>query len=224
MIHEVDETLTGIVKRDILNGSNVEVSFEAPSRDWAVRRSSPALNFYLYDITEDLSRRDISIREIRNEHGRVVDRRLPEKRFRLAYLVTAWTQRPQDEHRLLSSVLACFLRFDVLPPEMLKGSLVDAAGPLWVTVGLPLPKDRQLSDIWSALGGELKPSLDLVVTAPFAVGKVFSVGQLVTVGTVLQIDGVEGQSERVVQVPVETAGPEGEENGTRPVRLHRLSE
>ena len=217
MIHEVDETLTGIVKKDALNGSNVEISFDAPSRDWAARRSSPTLNFYLYDITEDLTRRDVTVREVRNADGRVVNRRLPQKRFRLAYLVTAWTQRPEDEHRLLSSVLACFLRFDALPTGSLKGSLAELNVPLPVTVGLPLPKDRQLSDIWSALGGELKPALDLVVMAPFAVGKTFQVGELVTEQPVLTINGA-GAQEKVTQVAAGGDGPSSHE-AMRIVRL-----
>lgn len=222
MIHEVDETLGDIVKRDVLNGSNVEISFDAPSREWAARRSSPALNFYLYDITEDLSRRDVSIRETRNELGRVVARTVPDKRFRLAYLVTAWTQRPQDEHRLLSSVLTCFLRFDALPAGDLKGSLSGASSAIRVTVGQPLPKDRQLSDIWSALGGELKPSLDLVITAPFPSGKGMLVGQLVTEGPVLEIKGAQGQHDRVTQIPEETGS--AAVAAKRPIRIRRIPE
>ncbi|MEV7547917.1 Pvc16 family protein, partial [Streptomyces sp. NPDC089915] len=30
----------------------IEVSFEAPTRDWAARRNAPAVNAYLYDIRE----------------------------------------------------------------------------------------------------------------------------------------------------------------------------
>ncbi len=221
MIHEVDDTLGDIVKRDVLNGSNVEISFDAPSRDWAARRSNPALNFYLYDITEDLSRRDVTIRESRNEQGRVVSRKVPDKRYRLAYLVTAWTQRPQDEHRLLSAVLTCFLRFDALPVDDLKGSLTDADSAIRVTVGQPLPKDRQLSDIWSALGGELKPSLDLVVTAPFSSGKDMQVGKLVTVGPVLDMKGSQGQQEMVTQAPDEVPD---DEPAPRPIRIRRIPE
>ena len=40
---------------------------------------------------------------------------------------------------------------------------------VYTTIALPPPADRSLSDVWSALGGELKPSLDLVVSAPLAV-------------------------------------------------------
>jgi hypothetical protein len=222
VIHEVDETLDDIVKRDVLNGSNVEISFEAPSRDWAARRSSPTLNFYLYDITEDLSRRDLNIQETRNEQGRVVARRVPDKRFRLAYLVTAWTQRPQDEHRLLSSVLTCFLRFDALPAEDLKGSLAGASSAIRVSVGQPLPKDRQLSDIWSALGGELKPSLDLVIIAPFSSGKGMQVGKLVTAGPVVHMTGAQGQDETLTQAPED--GARSTDPAERPIRIRRISE
>jgi hypothetical protein len=31
---------------------------------------------------------------------------------------------------------------------------------------MPLPAERSIADVWSALGGELKPSLDLVAIAP----------------------------------------------------------
>jgi len=99
----------------------------------------------------------------------VATRRQPPRRFRLAYLVTAWTQRPEDEHRLLSSMLACFLRNPMLKPGDLGGSLDEADLPVYIEVGQPASQERSLADIWSALGGELKPSLDVVVTAPIVV-------------------------------------------------------
>jgi len=167
MIHDVDESLRTLVRRDVLNGANIEVSFEAPTRDWSSRRNAPTLNLYLYDIHEDLQRREIQHMEIRDDNGRVVDRRPPPRRFKLSYLVTAWTQRPEDEHRLLSAVLSCFLPLDSLPADVLRGEVADQPHALRVTIGLPLPADRAISDVWSALGGELKASLDLIVTAPF---------------------------------------------------------
>jgi hypothetical protein len=100
----------------------------------------------------------------------VEGRRQPPRRFRLAYLVTAWTQRPEDEHRLLSSLLLCFLKNPMLKPGDLGGSLDETDLPVYIDVGQPETQERSLADIWSALGGELKPSLDVVVTAPIAVG------------------------------------------------------
>lgn len=171
MIHDVDESLRALAERDVLNGAGVEVAFDAPTRDWATRRNTPTLNFYLYDIKEDLERRTGQYEERRDDEGLVAERRLPPRRFKLSYLVTAWTQRPEDEHRLLSSVIACFIGFDALPADMLRGELATQPYPVRVTVGLPLPAERSISDVWSALGGELKPSLDLIVTAPFQSGR-----------------------------------------------------
>lgn len=180
MIHDIDESLRELVHRDVVNGANVEVAFDAPTKDWASRRTGPTLNLYLYDIQEDMQRRAVQFEEVRDNRGIVTDRRMLPRKFRLSYLVTAWTQRPEDEHRLLGAVLGCFLRSDALPSEVLKGSAADAEEPIRTTIGLPLPKDRQLSDIWSALGGELKPALDLVVTAPLDARRLQEVGPPVT--------------------------------------------
>ncbi len=166
MIQDLDESLGALVKRDALNGSSVEVSFEAPTKDWAARRNTPTVDLYLYDIREDLVRREVAWEEVRDETGRVTERRPPPRRFKLSYLVTAWTQRAEDEHRLLSGLLSCFVANEFVPPDLLVGALAGVELPVLMTIALPPPADRSLSDVWTALGGELKPSLDLVVTAP----------------------------------------------------------
>ena len=43
--------------------------------------------------------------------------------------------------------------------------------PVPMTIALPPPEDRAFADVWSALGGELKPSLDIVVSAPVETGQ-----------------------------------------------------
>lgn len=197
MIHDVDETIREIVRRDVLNGSGVEVSFEAPTSEWAARQSGPTLNFYLYDIREDLSRRWIGPVETRNTTGMVTDRREPPRRYKLSYLATAWTQRPEDEHRLLSAVLGAFIRSDILPEDTLQGSLSHGIDPVSVTIALPPPQDRSLSDVWSALGGELKPSLDLVVTAPFDPQQTLDVGPPVLDDPRVRFVGGDGRDEHV---------------------------
>jgi len=60
MIQEVDAALEALVRRDVLNGSRVEVVFDAPTKEWVARRNAPTINLYLYDIREDLSRRQVS--------------------------------------------------------------------------------------------------------------------------------------------------------------------
>jgi Pvc16 N-terminal domain len=175
VIHDVDESLRTLVLRDAINGSGVDVSFEAPTKEWAARRNTPTVSIYLYDVREDLDRREVEFEEVRNEEGRVVNRRPPPRRFKLSYLVTVWTQRPEDEHRLLSSLLACFLTHDSLPDDVLP-TLVERRYSTFLSIALPPPSDRSLADVWSALGGELKPSLDLVLSAPFDTARVREVG------------------------------------------------
>lgn len=172
MIHDLDESLRTLVRRDALQGSDVDIAFEAPTREWSAHRNTPTVDMYLYDIREDVQRRSVAWEPVKDEKtGRILERRPPARVYKLSYLVTAWTQRPEDEHRLLSVMLSCFLRHEQLPPEVLAGTLSGSAMPVLATIALPPPPDRSLSDVWSALGGELKPSLDLVVTAPFDVGR-----------------------------------------------------
>jgi hypothetical protein len=179
MIEEVDEALRGLVRREALNGSDVEVVFDAPTRDWAARRNAPTVDVYLYDIREDLRRRERGLLNEYDADGHVTARHLPPRHFVLSYLITAWTQRPEDEHRLLSVLLACFLRHEKLPDDLLQGSIADIGLPVAMTVALPPSQDRSLADVWSALGGELKPSLDIQVIAPVSSGTRIEAGPLV---------------------------------------------
>jgi len=172
MIQDVDESLRALVKRDALNGSKADVAFDAPTREWSSRRNAPTVDLYLYDIREDLEQREVMWEDIRGDarDARLItERRPPPRRLKLSYLVTAWTQRPEDEHRLLSSLLGCFLRHPTMPADALSGTLTEARQPVLLNIAQPPPQDRSISDVWSALGGELKPSLDLVVNAPFDV-------------------------------------------------------
>lgn len=176
MIHEVDSALRTLIEREATGTRDVEIVFEAPTREWAGRRSSPTINIYLYDIREDLRRRERGMHNVYDESKIIVSRHVPPRHFKLSYLVTAWTQRPEDEHRLLSSLLACFLKYDALPTGVLTGPLSDLGLPIPITIALPPPEDRAFADVWSALGGELKPSIDLVVITPLDTGQQFHTG------------------------------------------------
>src|SRR5512143_1159822 len=123
MIHEVDELLEKLVKRDALNGSSVELEFDAPTKDWVARRNGPAVDLYLYDIREDLQRRGPSWEDARGADGKGNARQLPSRRIKLSHLVSAWPQRLDDEHRLLSALLSAFIRNPMIKPDQLEGTL-----------------------------------------------------------------------------------------------------
>jgi hypothetical protein len=196
MIPDVDQALKTLIEREAVDPTEVEVVFDAPTKDWAGRRQGPTVDVYLYDIREDMRRRS---RGLINEYDgqRVLARHLPPRYFKMSYLVAAWTQRPEDEHRLLASLLLNLLKFEALPRDVLNGSLAELGLPVPITVALPPPEDRSFADVWTALGGELKPSLDIVVTAPIG-GQSFPVAPAVVSPPTLITEGMYGT------VPAET--------------------
>lgn len=218
MIHEVDEVLKSLLAGGALTGSGIDVSFEAPTRDWAARRNAPSVNAYLYDIREDVARRQRGQTAVRDENDIVVRRRQPPRWFRLSYLVTAWTKTPQDEHRLLSAVLATLLPREILSPSELPGSLRALGLSVPLTVAGIQTESRSLAEIWSALGGELKPSLDIVVIAPIATGIVYEAALPASKGTHVDMSDLAGGAtdtgrHQHVPPPVPVRGP-----GRRPAR------
>src|SRR3990170_3124272 len=58
VIAQVDDALRTLVRTEALDGSDVDVVFDAPTKDWAARRNAPTVNLYLYDIREDIRRRE----------------------------------------------------------------------------------------------------------------------------------------------------------------------
>jgi hypothetical protein len=197
VISQIDEALRTLVRTEALDGAaDVEVVLDAPTKDWAARRNAPTVNLYLYDIREDLRRRAVGWREHLGPDGAVVSRIPAPRYFKLSYLVTAWTQRPEDEHRLLAALMGCFLRYDALPPQVVPSMLADAGLVAPITIGLPPPEDRAFADVWTALGGELKASLDVVVIAPMAAGLQERAGPPVSDGVYLSMhDEVDGGSD-----------------------------
>ncbi|WP_326688301.1 DUF4255 domain-containing protein [Streptomyces sp. NBC_01795] len=195
MIHEVDGLLRTLLQGGALTGTDIEIAFDAPTRDWSARRNAPTLDAYLYDIREDVKRRERGTSAVRDERGVILRRRQAPRWFRLSYLLTAWTKRPEDEHRLLSAALATLMPHELLSPEMLPEPLaaLDLTVPL--TVAGIQAESRSLAEIWSALGGMLKPSLDLVITVPFPAHPDYDAGPPVTEGAVVRTRELDGPLE-----------------------------
>ncbi|KPI30534.1 Protein of unknown function DUF4255 [Actinobacteria bacterium OK074] len=222
MIHEVDEVLKHLLATGALAGSNIDISLEAPTRDWAARRNAPTINAYLYDIREDVHRRQRGQMEVRDDRDVVVKRRQPPRWFRLSYLLTAWTKQPQDEHRLLSAVLATLIPRELLPASELPPSLAALGLSVPVSVAGIQTESRSLAEIWSALGGELKPSLDLVVTAPFPAFPEYDAGPPVTEGAAVRVrklDGGSGATEERAHRPRQVSAAQEARRAARAARL-----
>jgi hypothetical protein len=163
MLHLLDETLEAFLRSVVpLPARDVDIAFDAPDGEWSAALSSrPTVDLYLWDIRPNLSERDYGEMIVEEADGRRF-RRDPLPRIDCRYLVTAWTSEVRDEHSLLGDVLSALLLHPVISAEHLQGVFADVR---------PLPSLRmragdgsENSDFWSALGGQLKPGLDLVVT------------------------------------------------------------
>lgn len=185
MIHEVDEALRLLLGEAGLGDTGVEVVFDAPTSDWSARRNSPTISVYLYDIHEDATRRQTGTAEVYDDDGGITGWRTPPRWFALTYMVTAWTTRPQDEHRLLSQALAGLVRHDVLPSRLLTGSLAELGLNVAIDAAGSPATGASVADVWSALGGEMKASIAVQVTAPLA-GERWAAGPVVTEGLVVK--------------------------------------
>ena len=163
MLHLLDESLETFLRAAVpLSARDVDVVFDAPDGDWAAGISRPTVDLYLWDVRPNTTEREYGEELISRENGKLY-RRDPLPRVDCRYLVTAWTTEVRDEHSLLGSVLSALLLHPVIDVEHLQGVFAEVR---------PLPRIRlqtgdgsENSDFWSALGGQLKPGLDLVVTA-----------------------------------------------------------
>jgi hypothetical protein len=224
MIHEVDEGLRRLLAETGIPGGGVELAFDAPTKEWAGKRNAPTVSVFLYDVREDLTRRRTGAIEDSADDGVVLGWLSPPRWFQLSYLVTAWTNRPQDEHRLLSDMLRALVRNERLAPEWLTGTLAELGLTVSLETAVP-PEARTIADFWSALGGELKPSIDLRVTAPLA-GDRAAAGPPVTEGLVvragqdssrrLRYEGSRAEGTGFAPAKDRPSGPARRKRGTAP--------
>jgi len=161
---DLDESIRQLLIRYVpIDLSEIDISFEAPDREWSGRLSRPSVNCFLYDIYENKELREANWEVRRSENG--VSRRKLPMRLDAAYQVTAWARAPEDEHRLLWRVLAALARHTVLPSEVLQGGLVEQPNPLYARVAQAEQKARiNAADLWQALDNRIRPSLTYVIT------------------------------------------------------------
>src|SRR4051812_38418410 len=162
MLADLDETLRGLLKDELERHGfeGVDIAFDAPAREWSGQLSKPTVNLFLYDLRESETMRTSEWSRMTKD-GRTFEGR-PPMIMECSYAVTAWTQAVEDEHRLLSQVLAIFNAYPELPQTALNGRLANGsqAAPIKGRIG---QGKGEKSDFWTAVGGQYKVSLDYVV-------------------------------------------------------------
>lgn len=169
MIDDLDRTIGELLQRGLPPAlvDQLSISFATPDNDFPpVGTTLPAVNFFLYDMRENLELRKAEWEVTRDSNGDF-ERIRPPKRLDCSYLVTAWARESStqafDEHRLLGEVMQVLVRYTKLPEEILQGDLIDQKVAL-PTSSLRAGHLQSLGEFWQALGGKPKIALHYTVT------------------------------------------------------------
>lgn len=159
-----------------------DVSFETPER--AYRPTEPTINLFLAEVREDVEARDpVPVRTVGPDG--VTEQRAP-LRVDCRYLLTAWcpsgdgaAQRVAAEHRLLGAALAWVAANPMLEPSLFGGVADSQPSPVRFGIAATLP-NRELGELWTALGAQPRPSAWLSVRIALAAAPGVVVGPAVT--------------------------------------------
>src|SRR3954452_17579968 len=162
MLADLDETIRGMLKEQLERHGfeGIEIAFDAPTREWSSQLSHPAISMFLYDMREAEEHRPSGWTK-----QRVGDEWVegpPPLVMEVSYAITAWAQAVEDEHRLLSQVLAVLYAYPQLPEDALNGRLRNGSQELSIKTKVGQSKGDK-ADFWTAVGGQYKASLDYVV-------------------------------------------------------------
>ncbi len=190
MINDLSRTLKHLLQSvahdepqvfPLLQGKAIE--FARPDKDYKPNPQG-SVCLFLYDIRENRElRSNEPIRVVNNNGQSTVER--PPTRVICSYLVTAWPAEKVGvdlkaklniddetavdlnllEQQLLGEVLQVLTRYPTIPASSLQGKLAEPPQPL------PLPMITaqaegltNISEFWTAIGSNLKPSLNVKAT------------------------------------------------------------
>ncbi len=159
MLDSVDESLERFLRSTVpLSARNTDVSFEAPDREWAAKLNNrPTVNLFLWDIKRSTDRSRTGL-ETYEQNGQT-KRRMALPRIELRYLISTWTAEHTDDRILMGGLLRAFLAHSELPYEFLAEPLRELS-PLTMT----MTRGGEAGvDVFKALDGQLKPTLDVVI-------------------------------------------------------------
>lgn len=161
-IADLDEGLRLLLRRELGRHGfeGVEIAFDAPSREWSGKLTSPTVDLFLYDLREAGDRAQLTPRESRANGQASVT--APPLQLELTYAVTAWTKAVEDEHRLLSQVLAVLFSHRRIPGDLLSELPGGGVHLREAETSVGRPREEK-ADFWTSVGGQYKASIDLVV-------------------------------------------------------------
>jgi len=167
MLADLDESIKKLLVAEIpVKNGEIDIKFDQPKREWSAKLAKPTINFFLYDVRENVVLRQHQWETLKQNGSPYIDvahmKRTP---FRVDcfYMITTWAAEPDDEHRLLSRVLMALFRNPLLEGTFLVGDMQDQAFDITGRVASH-DKLTNPAEVWSALDNEMRPSISYLVT------------------------------------------------------------
>lgn len=169
MIADLDESIKKLITAEIpIKNGDIDVKFDQPKREWSTKLNRPTINFFLYDVRENVVLRKHQW-EQQAKNGDLNLAHLKRTPFRVDchYMLTTWVpgEHAGDEHRLLSLALIALFRNPIIQGEFLVGQMKNQSFEIPATVASN-DKLTNPAEVWSALDNEMRPSISYIVTVP----------------------------------------------------------
>ena len=177
MLQNLDSTLKSLIQdqfpKDVpSSGATVTVTFNTPlSKESFEDGQLPAINFFLYDVRENLELRNSAWVVERQNDGTALKKR-PPARVDCSYLITAWPSDDdiETEHELLGEVMKVLLRHRKIPEEYVEQEFQGQEFSLRL-ISLRPSFLQSFGEFWQAMGGKdgTKPKVVLHCTVTISV-------------------------------------------------------
>lgn len=165
MLEHIDEGVEALLRARVpLSATDVDVSFEAPDREWSAKLTRPTVNVFLWDLRRSATNSKSGLRTVIRDGVRVHEPAFPV--LELRYVITAWTTDHGDERSLLAGLLRGLLASPMIPREFLNESLASVEPP---HIELARAGEDHM-DVFKALEGKIKPGINVVVSCEFDIG------------------------------------------------------
>lgn len=175
MLQNLDSTLESLIKGHFeklgsFGGAEVTVTFNTPRNKESFEKL-PAINFFLYDVRENLELRNSAWVVERQNDGTALKKR-PPARVDCSYLITAWSSDDdiETEHQLLGEVMTVLLRHRKIPEEYVDDDFKGQEFSLRL-ISLRPSFLQSFGEFWQAMGGKdgTKPKVVLHCTVTISV-------------------------------------------------------
>lgn len=183
MFADVSRTIEALLESELPTdvAGQVSISFATPDETFPPDGLSlPAVNLFLFEITENTDLRTVEPHLERRADGSAMNV-LPPLHIDCHYLVTAFVEKllgsELDEQHILGAALTVLLRHRTLPEAVLRGKLAGKTPPVRA---LAARKPTSETGLWFPLKSKPRACFHYTITVPFDVAVADESGPPVT--------------------------------------------